>query len=106
MSRMIDDVLDLARARLAGGIPINRAPADLRTLINRVVQEHRGASPQAIIEVACEGNVTGEWDADRRPSFRASCFRHCGGQGEATDPCEHDASDCTGNDPTPSSPRT
>src|SRR5579864_7230612 len=29
MSRMIEDMLDLARARLAGGIPIRREPADL-----------------------------------------------------------------------------
>ena len=29
MSRMIDDILDLARARLAGGIPIKREAADL-----------------------------------------------------------------------------
>jgi len=32
MSRMIEDMLDMARARLAGGIPLKREPADLGAL--------------------------------------------------------------------------
>ena len=45
MSRMIEDMLDLARARLAGGIPLKREPADLGVLVERVVQEHQAAHP-------------------------------------------------------------
>ena len=53
---MIEDMLDLARARLAGGIPLKRQRADLGTLVHRVVQEHqerfrppyRGAAARAI----------------------------------------------------------
>ena len=45
MSRLIDDMLDLARARLAGGIPLKREPVDLGALIHRVVQEHQAALP-------------------------------------------------------------
>ena len=65
MTRMIDDMLDLTRARLAGGIPINRAPADLGPLIQRVVQEHQTAYPERSIDVQHEGDLTGDWDADR-----------------------------------------
>jgi signal transduction histidine kinase len=65
MSRMIEDMLDLARARLAGGIPLKREPADFGALVHRVVQEHQAAFPDRKIELRAEGDVTGEWDADR-----------------------------------------
>jgi signal transduction histidine kinase len=65
MSRLIDDMLDLARARLAGGIPINREQTDLGPLIHRVVQEQQAAFPERRIEVRHDGNLMGDWDADR-----------------------------------------
>ena len=65
MSRMIEDMLDLARARLAGGIPLSREPSDLGVLVHRVVQEHQVASPDRRIESSSEGDLTGDWDADR-----------------------------------------
>jgi signal transduction histidine kinase len=65
MGRMIDDILDLARARLAGGIPLKREAADLAPLIDRVVHEHQAAAPSRTIDVTVEGNCSGEWDGDR-----------------------------------------
>jgi two-component system, sensor histidine kinase and response regulator len=65
MSRMIDDLFDLARARLAGGIPIRREPADLGTVIERAVQEHSVEAPQCAIELSREGDLIGSWDAGR-----------------------------------------
>ena len=65
MSRMINDMLDLARARLAGGIVLKREPCDFGSLVQRVVEEHRVASPGRRIEVRLEGDLKGEWDADR-----------------------------------------
>ena len=65
MSRLIEDMLDLARARLAGGIPIQREEVDLERLIQRVVQEHQAAAPGYRIELRPEGNLTGEWDTER-----------------------------------------
>ena len=41
MRRTIDDMLDLARGRLAGGIPITREPIDIGTLVDRVVVDAR-----------------------------------------------------------------
>ena len=55
MSRLIDDMLDLARARLAGGIPIKREQVDLGALIERVVQEHQAAAPGAPHRTAPRG---------------------------------------------------
>jgi signal transduction histidine kinase len=65
MSRMIEDMLDLARARLAGGIALKREAADLGALVERVVQEHNVAFPTRAIEVTRHGELSGEWDADR-----------------------------------------
>jgi nitrogen fixation/metabolism regulation signal transduction histidine kinase len=65
MARMIEDMLDLARARLAGGILIKREPADFKALVERVVREHQAAAPARVIESSFEGDCNGEWDAER-----------------------------------------
>jgi len=65
MTRMIEDLLDLARARLAGGIPLARERVDLAMLVPRVVREHRVAHPERQIEVIQNGDLVGDWDADR-----------------------------------------
>jgi signal transduction histidine kinase len=65
MSRMIDDMLDLARARLAGGIPLKLGQADFGVLVERVVREHETSFPGRRIEVWQDGDLSGEWDADR-----------------------------------------
>jgi signal transduction histidine kinase len=65
MGRMIEDMLDLARARLAGGIIVKREPGDLRTLVDRVIREHQAASPERSIESAYAGDLSGHWDAER-----------------------------------------
>jgi signal transduction histidine kinase len=65
MSRLIEDMLDLARARLAGGIPLKRDRTDLAAILNRVVQEHQASYPDRRIELIAEGELTGEWDGDR-----------------------------------------
>ena len=65
MSRMIEDMLDLARARLAGGFPLRRERLDLGALVGRVVQEHQTAAPQRGIEVRLEGDLSGDWDGGR-----------------------------------------
>ena len=65
MSRMIDDMLDLARARLAGGIPLKFNQVDFGALVHRVVKEYEIAFPERRIDVQHTGNLSGEWDADR-----------------------------------------
>jgi signal transduction histidine kinase len=65
MSRMIEDMLDLARARLAGGIVVKRELTDSRALVERVVSEHQAAAPARVIEFVYEGNCRGVWDPSR-----------------------------------------
>jgi signal transduction histidine kinase len=65
MTRMIEDLLDLTRARLAGGIPIVRVPGDLGTIVERVVQEQQAAFPNRSVEFTRQGNLAGSWDTAR-----------------------------------------
>jgi signal transduction histidine kinase len=60
MSRMIAQMLDLTRARLGGGLPIETKSADLRKVCRDIVDEF-----DAPIEFEIEGDVTGVWDPDR-----------------------------------------
>jgi len=65
MARMIEDILDLARARLGGGIIVKREPVDFKALVERVLREHQAAAPERTIEAAYEGNLSGSWDPER-----------------------------------------
>ena len=60
MKRMITQLLDLTRARLGGGFPIERGQCDLRAVCRHVAEEFETA-----IELDIEGDVTGSWDQDR-----------------------------------------
>jgi signal transduction histidine kinase len=60
MTRMIAQLLDLTRARLGGGLPIELAPADLGEVC-RDIAEELGAP----VQLEVEGDVTGSWDKDR-----------------------------------------
>jgi PAS domain S-box-containing protein len=64
MSRMIEQILDLTRSRLAGGLPMRPQPVDLRDIVSRIVDEMRAAYPSREIVPACPSAV-GNWDADR-----------------------------------------
>lgn len=63
--RMIRDLLDYTQAHLGSRIPIERRPADLRAVVNQAVEEARTRHPQRQIDVSENGDIQGEWDADR-----------------------------------------
>jgi PAS domain S-box-containing protein len=60
INRMIVQLLDLTRARLGGGLPIERKLIDLRDVLRNAVTEF-----EATIQLRVEGDVTGTWDQDR-----------------------------------------
>lgn len=65
MRRMIDDLLDVARARLGGGLMVNQAPTELNELVRRVVSEHQAVHPERRLDVKAQGDLSGRWDPDR-----------------------------------------
>jgi PAS domain S-box-containing protein len=60
MTRMISQLLDLTRARLGGGFPLEPKLTDLGEVCRNVVEEF-----EAPIQLEVEGDVTGTWDPDR-----------------------------------------
>ena len=65
MKRMIEQLLDFARARRGGGIPIHPEQVHLGELCRQAVQELENANPQATLVLHEAGDLTGTWDADR-----------------------------------------
>lgn len=65
MNRMIADLLDLARARLAGGIAISPADADLGIIATRLCTERETMAPGHELKLDIRGNLRGHWDSDR-----------------------------------------
>jgi PAS domain S-box-containing protein len=66
MSNMVDQLLDLTRSRLAGGIPVVKKPANLSEIVTTVTDELRLAHPDREIRwQAGDGNHRCLWDADR-----------------------------------------
>ena len=86
MSRMIGDLLDLARARLAGGIAVLRAEMDLAPVLQRAIQECQVAVPERAIEWQAEGDSTGTWDADRLAQVASNLIGNAVRHGDAEGP--------------------
>ena len=64
MSRMIEQILDLTRTRLTGGLQLAPMAMDLHASLTKVVDELRIAHPARAIEVDCPA-LPGVWDPDR-----------------------------------------
>lgn len=66
MVRMIDDLYDLTRARMSGGISIKPRPdVDVGKLAERVVNELGTTHRDRSLKVELVGNTCGVWDVDR-----------------------------------------
>jgi signal transduction histidine kinase len=65
MGRIINDLLSYTRTRLGDGIPITPRATDLGELARRMVDELRAAHPECVVQLSADGDLAGEWDADR-----------------------------------------
>ncbi len=63
--RMIRDLLDFTQARLAGGLHIDRRPADLHDILRGVLPELEATHADRELRVRLRGDGRGEWDPDR-----------------------------------------
>jgi two-component system sensor histidine kinase/response regulator len=65
MRQIIDELLDVTRARLGGGIPIEPRRADLLQLAKAAVAEAEAGHPECRVELQAGGELCGEWDPAR-----------------------------------------
>lgn len=65
MSRMVEDLLDLARVRVGGGVPLRRERHSLAVLVAELIEEVRFIHPAHEVRFQRDGDTTIECDADR-----------------------------------------
>ncbi|AGC48898.1 sensory box histidine kinase [Myxococcus stipitatus DSM 14675] len=65
MERMIHELLDFTRARLAGGLPVHPEPLLLDRLVERVMEERRQLHPGRTLLMETQGDLRGHWDPAR-----------------------------------------
>jgi signal transduction histidine kinase len=65
MSRLISDLLELARVRLGTGINLHRAPINLHRICKTVVEEMRVIFPYRTFHINGDDELPGEWDENR-----------------------------------------
>jgi signal transduction histidine kinase len=63
--RMIRQLLDFTKARLGGGLPIQRVPLDFHALSRQVVDEFQVSHPERVIQLEQRGDGQAVWDGDR-----------------------------------------
>jgi PAS domain S-box-containing protein len=66
MNRLVDQLLDFESNRLAGGMPIHPEETDLMSICEAILDEVRGAVPDAPeLRLHTSSVSAGHWDADR-----------------------------------------
>jgi two-component system sensor histidine kinase/response regulator len=86
MARLIEDLLDFSRARLAGGITVRPEPGDLGDLARRVLHEHQAAAPERRFVLTQEGSLRARFDGERIAQIASNlvgnALQHGGRDGE------------------------
>jgi PAS domain S-box-containing protein len=86
MARMVDQLLDLTRARLSGGIPIARRTTDLVAVVSSVVEELTAAHPTIMLALDLPREMHGEWDGDRLAQVFSNLLGNAIEHGDRTRP--------------------
>lgn len=64
-TRLVNDLLDFAKARIGTTIPVNPRPTNLKDIVETIVEEFEVAAPGRVVRIGHTGDETGLWDADR-----------------------------------------
>ncbi len=83
MTRMISDLLDLARTRLGSSIPITPRRMDLTTVCQQVIAELEVVHADRQLRFESKGNLSGEWDSDRLTQVLSNLVANALQYGEA-----------------------
>jgi signal transduction histidine kinase len=86
MARMVDQLLDLTRARLSGGIPITRRTTDLVAVVSAALEELTSAHPGVTLRADLPRELLGEWDGDRLAQVVSNLLGNAIEHGDRTRP--------------------
>ena len=92
MQRMIEQLLDLTRARLGGGIQVTLSPepVPLRPVVTKIIDEIRAAHPGAAIEAPTNDRVGAHIDVDRFEQVVSNLLGNAVAHGDLTRPIRVD----------------
>jgi len=89
MSKMIDELFDLARARLSGGIPVQlQDNVDLTPVAERIVNELTSDERGQALELTQVGNTRGQFDPDRLGQVLANLLGNALRHGQRESPVQ------------------
>ena len=87
-ARLIDQLLDVTRSRLGGGISIDLTRFDLNDVCQQVLGETELMHPERPLRVDVRGDLTGVWDRDRMYQLLANLVGNAVHHGEPRSPIE------------------
>jgi phosphoserine phosphatase RsbU/P len=87
-TRLIDQLLDLTRSRLGGGIPIEPKRFDMTDVCRQVIDETALTHPEKTLLVDMRGDLTGVWDRDRMYQLLANLVGNAVRYGEPRSPIQ------------------
>lgn len=88
MGRMIEQLLDLTRGRLGGGIPIVPRQIDLGPVCRQVIGEMEGGNPERKVVQHLHGDLVGFFDEDRLAQVLANLLRNAAQHGATGTPID------------------
>ena len=80
--RLIDQLLDLTRSRLGGGIPVDPRPFDMSAVCRQVVGEAELTHSDRPLHLEVRGDLMVVWDRDRIHQLLANLLRNAVEHGE------------------------
>ena len=88
IQRMIEQLLDLTRARLTDGIPVELSAqsVDLHPLVTKIVDEVKVAHPTSMIELQVDGDCSTRVDVDRFEQVVSNLVGNAVAHGDTTKP--------------------
>jgi signal transduction histidine kinase len=97
MTRMVDQILDMTRARLGGGIPLALCSTQLSPLLESAICELARTSPSNHVELVGSSEVKGMWDPERLDQVASNLLSNAVRHGREDGPINVVMSQSSGN---------